>query len=108
MHHLDIDCIMLTHRRYERVVTTVYKKGRQGAAAKQIIAWVAYAQRPLTWGEVQALFFVDPSKCTADYHGKRKRQSCKELCGSLVDTSINNGEPEAETVLTLVHETGRR
>ena len=60
------------------------------------------------WGEIQATFFIDPSNGSADFPGKRKRHSCKELCDSLVDTSIKDHEPESEIVLTLVHETARR
>ena len=89
------------------MVATVYRKGRPGEAAVRIINWVACARRPLTWGEIQATFFVDPDKGTADFQDRKLVKTCKRLCGSLIDVSKNSGEPEADMVVNLVHETAR-
>ena len=93
---------------YERVVATIYKKsGPQQEAAVRIIDWVACAKRPLRWGEVQATFFIDLHTGSSDFQGRRLRKSCKRLCGSLIDVTKKADKPEAEAILTLVHDTAR-
>ena len=94
--------------RYARVIATIYKRGPLGQAAERIIEWVACSPRPLRWGEVQAIFFIDPQTNTSDFEDRRLRKSPKRLCGSLVDVCKVDGVPEAEAVLTLVHDTARR
>jgi hypothetical protein len=83
----------------------VFKEGPQGVAAIKIIGWVACAERPLKWRELQATFFIDPKTSTCDYHGRKLRKGCKKLCGSLIDLQTVKAKPETEAVLHLVHDT---
>jgi hypothetical protein len=72
----------------------------------KILGWIVCAARPLYWREIQAFFCINPEEGTCD--AKRRRvDSCKAICGSLVEVEPCDIEPEAESeaTLKLVHKT---
>ncbi|KAI8711491.1 hypothetical protein NCS52_01412800 [Fusarium sp. LHS14.1] len=93
---------------YERVVIRVLDHGSRSknAAASKILGWMTCAARPLHWREIQSLFCIDPEReeCIP---GRRRVDSCKALCSSLVEEDLPNQEEGEvrEPVVRLVHKT---
>jgi hypothetical protein len=77
-------------------------------AARQILGWVCCAVRPLFWREVQSRVCIDVEAGTSD-PDEVFVSSCKEICGSLVDSGPSNHTTSPrEDVVRLVHETAKR
>ena len=64
------------------------------------------AARPLHWREIQSLFCIDPERGEC-IPGRRRVDSCKALCSSLVEEDLpDEAEGEVrEPVVRLVHNT---
>ncbi|KAI8650419.1 hypothetical protein NCS57_01375600 [Fusarium keratoplasticum] len=93
---------------YERVVIRVLDHGSRSkkAAASKILGWMTCAARPLHWREIQSLFCIDPERGEC-IPGRRRVDSCKALCSSLVEEDLpDEAEGEVrEPVVRLVHNT---
>ncbi|KAK3687178.1 hypothetical protein B0T22DRAFT_438844 [Podospora appendiculata] len=98
---------------YERVAIRVLgnkdkpKLPTQQSAAI-ILGWVFSAARPLRWREIQARFCINVDSESCNFR-RRRVDSCKALCGSLVEVEDCEmfGTIAAEQVVHLVHETAR-
>lgn len=94
--------------RYERVVVRVLERPSRPKreAAARILAWITCAARPLRWRELQSRFCINFEQSSCDFK-KRRVDSCKVLCGSLVEAEhcVLGTASEAEIVVSLVHDT---
>ncbi|KAH8880581.1 hypothetical protein GQ53DRAFT_669656, partial [Thozetella sp. PMI_491] len=93
---------------YQRVVVRVLDRPppRQRDAAAKILCWIVCAVRPLYWREIQSLFCINAEDGTCD--AKRRRvDTCKVICGSLVEAEPCSFDPKAgaESRIKLVHVT---
>ncbi|KAJ3459196.1 hypothetical protein MRS44_015269 [Fusarium solani] len=94
---------------YERVVTRVLdhkNRPKKAAAASKILSWMTCAARPLDWREIQSLFCIDLERGEC-IPGRRRVDSCKALCSSLVEEELpDQAEGEVrEPFVRLVHNT---
>ncbi|KAF2684142.1 hypothetical protein K458DRAFT_279973, partial [Lentithecium fluviatile CBS 122367] len=101
---------------YERVVVRVLERParRIKEAAVSILGWITCAARPLEWREIQSRFCINSEQGICNFMNRRV-DSCKFLCGSLVETEKCNcgtaSEVEkcncekASIVIGLVHDT---
>ncbi len=82
----------LTEVRYRRIAQRVFDnvKRSEREDAQKILAWVTCAKRPLKWHEVQALFAIDVELQTVNFEDRQLRVTSKDLCGSLIETRIDN------------------
>ncbi|KAI0186162.1 hypothetical protein EV127DRAFT_188087 [Xylaria flabelliformis] len=95
---------------YERVAMRIFKDSpvARREDAKKILGWIICARRLLRWREIQSLFCIDPVKGDVEYEERRLRDTCKELCGSLVDVHhASDMTTGPEDVIKIVHETAR-
>lgn len=96
---------------YERVSIRILDRAppRQREAASKILRWVTCVARPLRWREIQCLFCIDVGSGSCDPK-KMKRDSCKSLCGSLVETEPCPKYPDSviEASVVMVHQTAAR
>ncbi|KAF4969857.1 hypothetical protein FSARC_3015 [Fusarium sarcochroum] len=96
---------------YDRVIQRVLKEAspsRQNTV-KKILGWVICSKRPLRWREIQSRFCINADKGTCNAKGVR-RDSCKKICGSLVDVTGCDlfGDVESEQIVNIVHETASK
>ncbi|OCL02208.1 hypothetical protein AOQ84DRAFT_349486, partial [Glonium stellatum] len=93
---------------YERVVVRILERPTRSKreAAARILGWITCAARPLRWREIQSLFCINLEEGCCNFKNRRV-DSCKVLCGSLVEAQQCNSEivSEADTVISLVHDT---
>ncbi|KAI1076547.1 hypothetical protein F5B20DRAFT_320144 [Whalleya microplaca] len=97
---------------YERVITRILdrptRSRSQRDAAGKILNWVTCAARPLKWREIQCLLCVDAQKGSCNPR-KRCADSCKDLCGSLIEADQRDNELKGtELIINIVHDTARR
>lgn len=101
---------MLTSRgRYERLVVHIFDNPYEYEQdiARNILSWVARAERPLLWKEIQSIFCITVEKETADPDFKLV-EPCKHFCGALVEVDRGLGSASGpDGVVELVHETAR-
>jgi hypothetical protein len=73
---------------------------------KKILGWVVCSARPLRWREIQSRFCIDAEKGTCNVRNIR-RDGCKSICSSLVDTTNCElfGTLESEKTINMVHKT---
>jgi hypothetical protein len=94
--------------RYERVVVRVLERPARPKreAAARILGWITCAARPLRWREIQSRFCIDFEQGCCNFKNRRV-DSCKVLCGSLVEADQCNWGTASETeiVISLVHNT---
>ncbi|RSL59060.1 hypothetical protein CEP53_005924 [Fusarium sp. AF-6] len=93
---------------YERIVQRILinsKPSRQ-KTVKKILGWLICSKRPLRWREIQSSFCIDAERGTCNTK-RRRVDSCKKICSSLVDTTICDlfGSIESEEIVHMVHET---
>jgi len=100
----------LNWNRYERVVIHILENPIENErdVARKILSWVARAERPLLWKEIQSLFCIEVEEQTADPDFKLV-DPCKHFCGALVE--VNGGRESSEAIpdstVEFVHETAR-
>jgi hypothetical protein len=98
------------HCSYERVVKRVLKNPikPERLAAERILGWVASAERPLRWREIQSRFCIDSEAGTANIQ-RQSVKSCKYLCGSLVEVGMMGGvgDPRSEGEVEMVHSSAK-
>ncbi|RMJ07063.1 hypothetical protein CDV36_013332 [Fusarium kuroshium] len=93
---------------YERIVQRILinsKPSRQ-KTVKKILGWLICSKRPLRWREIQSSFCIDAERGTCNTK-RRRVDSCKKICSSLVDITICDlfGSVESEEIVHMVHET---
>ncbi|KAK3996549.1 hypothetical protein QBC44DRAFT_317159 [Cladorrhinum sp. PSN332] len=96
---------------YDRVATRVLDQSSESESkdALKVLSLVACAKRMLFWREIQAFFCIDPAQAQVNYEDCLL-VTCKELCGSLLDTHHVAGGTagsEREDMIQMVHETAR-
>jgi hypothetical protein len=87
--------------RYGRILKRILDETRpaQCQGARNILAWLVCAMRPLKWREIQCAMSMDADdgKFNPD---QRPIEGPKEICGSMV-------EQQCDGSLTLVHTTAK-
>ncbi|RYP07648.1 hypothetical protein DL764_002385 [Monosporascus ibericus] len=75
-------------------------------AAARILGWITCAARPLRWREIQSRFCINSEQGCCNFKNRRV-DSCKILCGSLVEAGQCNwgAGSETEIIVSLVHDT---
>ncbi|KAH8693390.1 hypothetical protein GQ44DRAFT_595961, partial [Phaeosphaeriaceae sp. PMI808] len=101
---------------YTRVIVRVLERPARPKreAAARILGWIICAARPLQWREIQSRFCINFEQGCCDSKNRRS-DSCKVLCGSLVEAENCNCETAskaekcncgtASVVISLVHDT---
>jgi hypothetical protein len=96
---------------YERIIQRVLEKSKPSRqkTVKKILGWIICSQRPLRWREIQSRFCIDAEKGTCNPK-RRRLDSCKDICSSLVDVTICDmfGGLQSEQIIQMVHETAGR
>ncbi|KAH7165444.1 hypothetical protein EDB81DRAFT_253192 [Dactylonectria macrodidyma] len=96
---------------YERVVIRVLD--RPSPARKKsvagILGWLVCSARPLRWREIQSRFCINLENSTCNFRNRRV-DSCKIICGSLVETEPCEYHEDSVTEqnIRLVHSTASR
>ncbi|CAP71863.1 uncharacterized protein PODANS_6_7990 [Podospora anserina S mat+] len=97
---------------YDRVAARVLdRSGSKSKTARAILEWLVCSPRPLRWREIQSSFCINLEKQNCDID-RRRVDSCKELCRSLVELNrceyLKQAASEHEAIVGLVHNTARR
>ena len=96
---------------YGRIVQRVIGAAKlpAQASAKKILGLLVCSERPLRWREVQSKFCIDADEALCDPEDLR-RDTCKQLCSSLVDVADCEIFPgvESEQTIMMVHETASK
>jgi len=96
---------------YERVAVRIFDRSSPSRkkSATSILSWIVTAGRPLRWREIQSRFCIDPEKEICSARGKRV-DSCKVICGSLVEVESCDIYPdvESEQTVAMVHHTATK
>ncbi|RYP51599.1 hypothetical protein DL768_003106 [Monosporascus sp. mg162] len=94
--------------RYERVVVRVLERPTRSKreAAARILGWITCAARPLRWSEIQSRFCINFEQGCCNFKNRRV-DSCKVLCGSLVEAEQCNWGAGSgiDIIISLVHDT---
>jgi hypothetical protein len=94
---------------YERLVVHILDNPNQADRdiARTILGWVARAERPLLWKEVQSIFCITIEDESAD-PDFRLMDPCKHYCGALVEVDGERGSALGpDGMVEFVHETAR-
>ena len=88
--------------RYERIALRIFENPNRSERedAHNIFRWIVCAKRPLKWDDVQSIFAIDPVLQKVDFDERQLRVTCRELCGSLVETGAGDK-------LELVHKSAK-
>jgi len=96
---------------YERVAVRIFDRSSPSRkkSATSILSWIVTAGRPLHWREIQSRFCIDPEKEICNARVKRV-DSCKVICGSLVEVESCDIYPdvESEQTVAMVHHTAAK
>ena len=94
--------ILLTVIRYERIALRIFENPNQSERedAHNIFRWIICAKRPLKWSDIQSVFAIDPDLHRVDSDERQLRVTCRDLCGSLVETCTGD-------ILELVHQSAK-
>ncbi|KAJ4267105.1 hypothetical protein NW762_003203 [Fusarium torreyae] len=96
---------------YDRIIQRVLKEAKPSRqnSVKKILGWVICSKRPLRWREIQSRFCINADTGTCNKKGLR-RDSCKKICGSLVDITDCEifGDAESEQIINIVHQSASK
>ncbi|KAI0198195.1 hypothetical protein F4808DRAFT_452139 [Astrocystis sublimbata] len=87
---------------YERILNRVLHKTPQRSqqVTRRLLSWIACAQRPLRWQEIQAAITIDLHKESINDENLRLIDNVKDFCASLVFVDVDH-------IVELIHPTLR-
>jgi hypothetical protein len=105
-YHLETNSLCSYERVVKRVLENPIKAHR--LVAEQILGCVVSAERPLRWREIQSRFCIDTEAGIANLE-RKSVQSCKYLCGSLVEVGMMEAmsDPESDGEVEMVHSSAK-